>query len=86
MVFTLFLIIDLYFLIAAVIAQFFNPIAQLVIPIVIPTKEARAEMETRPVIVEGKIRKLYKPFCAFYSSVHFVLFLLLKISCFIYIF
>ena len=34
----LFLIIDLYFLIAAVIAKIFNYIAELVIPIGIPTK------------------------------------------------
>ena len=37
-----FLIIDLYFLTPAVIAQIFNPIAGLVIPIEIPTKEAKA--------------------------------------------
>ena len=52
-----FLIIDLYFLIAAVIIQIFNPIAELVISIGIPTKEAKAEMETHPVTVEAKIRK-----------------------------
>ena len=55
--FFFFLIIDLYFLIAAVIAQIFNPIAELAIPIGIPTKKAKAEMETHPVIVEPKIRK-----------------------------
>ena len=32
------------FLIAAVIAQVFNPIAELVIPTGIPTKEAKAEI------------------------------------------
>ena len=42
-----FLIIDLYFLISAVITQIFNPIDKLVIPIGIPTKEA--EMETYPL-------------------------------------
>ena len=36
-----FLIIDLYFLIIAVIAQFLNPITELVIPIGIPTKEPK---------------------------------------------
>ena len=36
------IIIDLYFLIPAAIVQIFNPIAQLVIPIGIPTKEAKA--------------------------------------------
>ena len=45
------------FLIATAIAQIFNPIAELVIPIRIPTKEAKAEMETHLVIVEPKIRK-----------------------------
>ena len=54
--FFFFLIIDLYFLITAVIAQIFDPIAELVIPIGILTKEAKAEMETHPVIVEAKIR------------------------------
>ena len=32
--------------------QIFTPIAELVNPIEIPTKEANAEMETYPVIVE----------------------------------
>ena len=44
-------------LIAAVIAQLFNPIAEPVIPTGIPTEEAKAEIETHPVIVEPKIRK-----------------------------
>ena len=35
-----FLIIDLYFLILAVIAQIFSPPAELTIPIGIPTNEA----------------------------------------------
>ena len=52
-----FLIIDLYFSIAAVIAQTFNPIAEIMIPIGIPTKEAKTEIEIYPVIVEPKIRK-----------------------------
>ena len=38
--FYFFLIIDLYYLILSVIAQFFNPIAELVIDIEIPGKEA----------------------------------------------
>ena len=50
MLFLFFLIIDLYFLILAVIAQIFNPISELVIPIGIPMKEAKAETETDPVI------------------------------------
>ena len=53
--FFFFLILDLKFLIPAVIAQLFNPIAELVIPIRIPIKEAEAEIEIHPVIVEAKI-------------------------------
>ena len=45
-----FLIIDLNLLIPAVITQIFNPIAELVITIGIPAKEAK--METHPVIIE----------------------------------
>ena len=54
--FFFFLIIDLYFLIPTVIVQIFNPVVEFVIPI-IPLKEANAEMETHPVIVDAKIRK-----------------------------
>ena len=54
--FFFFLIIDLYFLIPAAIAQIFNPIAELVIPIGIPKKEAKAEIEIHLVIAEVKIR------------------------------
>ena len=73
MILFLFLIIDLYFLIPAAIAQIFNPIGELVIFIGISITEVKAEMETHPVIVEAKIRnvqcnlELCKPFCAFYS-------------------
>ena len=51
-----FLIIDLYFFIPEVIAQIFNPIGELVIPIGIPTKKAKSEIEIHPVIVEAKTR------------------------------
>ena len=51
-----FLIIDLCFFIPAVVTQNINSIAELVIHIGIPTKEAKAKMETHPVIVEAKIR------------------------------
>ena len=50
--FLIFLITDLYFLIPAVITQIFNPVVELVIPIGITTKKAKAEMETHPVIAE----------------------------------
>ena len=52
--FFFFLIIDLYLLIPAAIAQIFNPIAELVSPIGIPGKEAKAEIEIHSVIVEAK--------------------------------
>ena len=52
------------FLIATVIAQIFNPIAELVIPIGIPTKKAKVQMEIDPVILELKIRK-----CSIYFRV-----------------
>ena len=50
--YSFFLFIDLYFLILAVIAQILNPVTELIIPIETPTTEAKAEMETHPVIVE----------------------------------
>ena len=56
----LFLIADLYFLIPAVIAQIFNPIAELVIPLRIPSKEEKEEIEIHLVLAEAKIRKCSK--------------------------
>ena len=53
----LFLNIDLYSLIPAVITQTFNPTAELAIPTRIPNKETKTEMETHPVTVETKISK-----------------------------
>ena len=50
--FFFFFIIDLYFLIPAVITQIFSPIVELAIPIGIPTKEAKSKIETHPVILE----------------------------------
>ena len=50
--FFFFLFIGLHFLIPAVNTQIFNPVAELVTLIGIPTKEAKAEMETHPVIVQ----------------------------------
>ena len=52
--FFFFLIIDLYFLIAALIAQIFNPIAELGILIGILIKETKVEIKTHPVILELK--------------------------------
>ena len=50
--FLLFLIIDLYLLVAVIITQIFKSIVELTIPIEILTKEAKAEIEAHPVIVE----------------------------------
>ena len=55
--FFFFLIIDIYFLIPGVTAQIFNPIVELVIRNGIPTKEAKSEMETEPVIIEIAVSK-----------------------------
>ena len=52
--FFLFLIIHLHFLIPAAIAQIFNPIAELLIPIEILIKEAKVEIEIHPVIKKVK--------------------------------
>ena len=57
MFFFFFLIIDLYFLIPTVITQILNSTTELVIPIEIPTKEAKAEMEMHTVAVETNISK-----------------------------
>ena len=56
-VFFYLLIIDLQFLISAVIAQLFNPIEELLTRIGIPIKGAKRKTETHPVITESKIRK-----------------------------
>ena len=41
----------------AVIVEIVNHIAEIVIPIGIPSKEAKAEIERLPVTTEDKIRK-----------------------------
>ena len=53
----IFLIVDLYVLIPAVIAQVLNPFAELVVPIAKPIKEGKEEIGIHPVIEEAKIRK-----------------------------
>ena len=55
--FLFFLIIDLYFFIPAAIARIFNSIAELIIPIGIPNKKAKSEIEIYSLILESKIRK-----------------------------
>ena len=56
-VFFFFLIIDLYFLIFAVVTEIFIFIAELAIPTGMPTKEGTEEIETHPVNVEAKISR-----------------------------
>ena len=46
-----------FLLVPAIIAQIFNPIAELVIPIGIPSDEAKVEIELHPVTTKAKIRK-----------------------------
>ena len=53
----LFLTIDLCFLFSAVITKIFISISELVIPIGVPTKETKVEMETHSVTVEIKMSK-----------------------------
>ena len=50
--FILFLFINLCFLIPAVLTNVFSQIAEILIPIGIPTEEAWGEIETHPVIEE----------------------------------
>ena len=57
LLFLLFLVTDIFLFNPVIIAQMFNPIAELVIPIRIPTKQEEEEMEIHPLIVEDKIRK-----------------------------
>ena len=55
MLLPLFLIIDLCFLIPAIMVKIFNPTAELLMLIGIPTKEKTAEIEIHPVTTEAKI-------------------------------
>ena len=57
--FFFFLIVGLYFLIPAVIAQIFNLIAELVISKGISSKEAKAEREIHPVTKKAKKKKVF---------------------------
>ena len=45
------LFLNYEFLIPVVITEIFNPNVELAIPIGIPTKEAKAEMEAHPAII-----------------------------------
>ena len=55
-----FLVIELQFLIPVAIAQILNPIGELVIPIGIPSKEAKTEIEVHPVFVEAIVVETIK--------------------------
>ena len=57
--FFFFLIVYLYFLILAIIAQIFNPIAELIIPLKMLNKEAKSETEMHTVTAKTKVRKRY---------------------------
>ena len=50
---------DLYFLFPVSITQRFNPIPELLIPIGIPSKEAKEEIEIDPVTAEAKKKKMF---------------------------
>ena len=51
------LIIGSYFVIVAAVALIFNPVVEFVIPIGIPSKAAKAEIEMYLVIAKTKIIK-----------------------------
>ena len=75
--FLFFLIINLCFLIPAVIAQIFNPTAELSMSTGVATNEVSAETEREPVIFEAKISvqhnlNTYMSFYAFHSLNHCV--------------
>ena len=55
----IFILLDyhLYFLIPATFTQIFNPIAELVIPIGIPSENAKTEIKIPIEITEAKISK-----------------------------
>ena len=77
--FFFFFMIDLYFLIPAMVAQIFNPIAEIVIPTGTQTNDANAEIKTQLVIVEDRISKFstfkyLHVFLYFCSLNHYVLF------------
>ena len=71
-----FFLLTIDFLIPEASAQIFNPLAEPINAIEIPGKEAKAEIEIYPVIVETKIKK-----CSLYFKVvQTLLFYLLIIS------
>ena len=71
LIFLIFSIMDLQFLIHAVIAQIFSPTAKLAIPTGIPANEANTEIETQPLMAEIKTRKCLKSFKLLHSLLYF---------------
>ena len=78
--FFFFLIIGLYNLIPAFTGQIFNATAKHGMPIGIPTKDARDEIETYPITIEANSVQVFNIdktwanfFCVSYSSNHFAL-------------
>ena len=77
-----FSMVDYYFVVPAVIAQIFNPSAELVIPIGTLTNEANTKIVIQPATAETKIRKssnwfrAHAPFYAFHALSQYVLCLL----------
>ena len=75
------MIIDLYSLTSAIISQILNPITELVILTVIPSKELKTELKYNQNLQKVGQKtvqfnlELYKSSCASYSSIHFALFL-----------
>ena len=74
--FFFYLFIHLYHLIAAVITHIFNPIAELVILIAIPTKEAKVEMETHPVNAKLTISEIIHSIYFFSQIISYFIYLL----------
>ena len=60
MIVLFFLIIDLSFLVPAVIAQNVSPTSELLTSIEMPTNEVNAEIETQPLTVETETKKCRK--------------------------
>ena len=58
MLFSFLFIIGLYFLIPALIAQIFIPLAELAMPIWVSTNEGNLDIETQPLTAETKTREI----------------------------
>ena len=54
------MIFDLHLLVPEIMAQIFNPTAELAIPTETPTNEVNSEIETQPLTAETKTKKKKK--------------------------